>query len=118
MSKQIKQIKFVDGSSYKIINRYAIYAYRYKYLKMDCVIYDGERIALPILDYCETCNRKFSEIRNNARYLCQSSKVNHKLEHVARVCIDCRWFYEYQKGIDPPPTIKRLFAEGFTPRLI
>lgn len=118
MTTQKKQIKFTDGSSYGIVNRYFVYPHKHKYLKLDCVIYDGERIALPLLDYCETCSRNWSDIRNNTKHLCPKTTVNKQLGHVARICIDCRWYFEYENGIDPPPPIKRFFAEGFKPGLI
>lgn len=118
-SKTKTIIKFTDGSSGGLVNRYFVHPYKDKYLKMDCVIYEnGERIALPLSSKCETCSRDFSKIRNKKRFLCVESFINKRLGHVARICVDCRWFYEREKGIALPKTIEQFIADGFRPHLL
>lgn len=112
-------IKFIDGSSRKLIGRYAVFPVRHKYLKMDCVIYDKQdRIALPLSSRCDTCKRDFSSIRNADRHLCLNTTINHSLGYVARICIDCRWYYEKERGVEPPATINKFINAGFKPSLL
>lgn len=112
-------IKFTDGYSCRLIHKLAVYPVKSRYLRQDCVIYDGDtRIALPLLDTCETCNRNYSDIRSNKKYLSENLELNRRMGHVLRICIDCTWYFKHEKGIDPPPPIRRFFNEGFKPNLI
>lgn len=104
------QLKFSDGSDYKISNPFFIAQHKNKYMKMDAT-FIGEDFVLnaPILDHCEGCFKKFEERPVSTMFYSEDLELNRKLKRPARICVICYFQPYYDAGHKVPSTLLRHF---------
>lgn len=118
----VATIRFSDGESVKVMNRFTIPNWLDRYLEEECVIFD-ERDDLPTtvphVEHCQLCLRDFEEATKSRPQLCRHSPINREFGYVAKICVDCLYYIERELGLEAiPKSIKATLDSGHRVKML
>ena len=114
-------IRLADDSVHGIFNQYMIPYWMTQYLDGESVIYvkrTDETVYVPHVVACQLCDRNFNECTKPTALLCQNARINREFGYVAKICIDCFYWIENQRGRheDTPKTVRKTLEAGHQPK--